>query len=109
MSRRAKWADLAPRVMTAAVLLAIGLAEVWAGGWVFALGILALCGLMIWELSRMLAPGAEGRALGLAALGVLALGLGWLLLLGQGVREHATRPRRARLALKPKNARRRRA
>jgi phosphatidate cytidylyltransferase len=79
MSRRAKWADLAPRVMTAAVLLAIGLAEVWAGGWMFALGILALCGLMIWELSRMLAPGAEGRALGLAALGVLALGLGWLL------------------------------
>ncbi len=50
----AKWGDLVPRVLSAVALLVIGVVAVWAGGfWIHFLVSLA-CGLMVWELVRML-------------------------------------------------------
>lgn len=72
-----RWGDLAPRILSAAVLLAVGGGAIWLGGAVFALLAVACCGLMMWELARM--TRGEGHdasvLLGLLAAGVLALNL----------------------------------
>ncbi len=66
-----RWGDLAPRIGSAIVMLALGAGALWLGGLVFALTIAALAGLMVWELVRMLDPeGAFGAA---AATGFSAL------------------------------------
>jgi phosphatidate cytidylyltransferase len=49
-----RFADLAPRLLTAAFLLAIGGAAVWFGGLAFSLLIAACTGIMLWELATML-------------------------------------------------------
>lgn len=68
-----KWGDLAPRVMSALAMAAIGIATVWAGGvWMHLLVALA-CGLMVWELARMLDQGAAQTALWLGLVGGGAL------------------------------------
>lgn len=54
----AQWDDLAPRLMSAVVMVVIGLGAVVLGGVWFQLVIAVVCGLMIWELARMLAPEA---------------------------------------------------
>ncbi len=73
MIATSKWDDLKTRTASSLFMVAVGAGEIWLGGpWFMAL-IVAVCGLMFWELVRMLVPGAEGlaRALGgLAALGV---------------------------------------
>ena len=51
----ARWGDLAPRIMTAAIMLTVGVIEVWLGGWAFVLGVALLAAVMTWELARMLA------------------------------------------------------
>lgn len=81
MSGAARWGDLAPRLMSAAVMIAVGFVELWLGGMWFAAGIWALGGAMIWELSRMMGAQAlsNGRALMLGALGAGALVLAWIL------------------------------
>ena len=48
-----KWGDLAPRILSAIAMLAIGGGAIWAGGWVFALLAVVVAGLMMWELARM--------------------------------------------------------
>ena len=78
MSDAARWSDLAPRLISAAVMLVLGAVGVWLGGAAFSLGVCALGGLMIWELARMIDPGAEG-AIPLALLAAAALVLAWLL------------------------------
>ncbi|MCP5037868.1 MAG: phosphatidate cytidylyltransferase [Rhodobacteraceae bacterium] len=76
MSKGAKggsnWADLAPRIGSAVVMAAIGIAAIWAGGVVFAALVALVSGLIIWEVTRMLAP-SEG-----AGSNVLATGMGAL-------------------------------
>lgn len=81
MSGPARWADLAPRLVSAAVMILIGLAELWAGGVFFALGVWAVGGAMIWELARMIGGPAQPRlrAVLLGAMGALALALVWWL------------------------------
>lgn len=49
----AKWRDLKVRILSAAVLLGVGLMAVWMGQAVFALLIGAICGVMFWELQDM--------------------------------------------------------
>lgn len=66
------FADLAPRIATALVLVIVGGAAVWAAGPWFAALIAVICGTMIWELARMIGAGPK-RALGLGALGAVAL------------------------------------
>ncbi len=74
-----RWDDLRPRLLSAAVMLALGGGALWAGGaWFQALAALG-CGAMIWELARMLAPRrpADAAMLGIvAAIGVMFSALG---------------------------------
>lgn len=73
----ARWGDLAPRVLSGTVLLAIGGAAIWAGGVVFAVLAVVCSGLMMWELARMTrGQGYDASILlGLLAAAVLALNL----------------------------------
>lgn len=75
MSGSSKWQDLAPRVGSAVVLVAVGGWAAWMGGTVFLAMIAALTGAMIWELMRMLAPenGAARIWMGLLCAGVMAM------------------------------------
>ncbi len=77
MSGTGRWGDLAPRILSAIVMLAAGGGAVWAGGAVFALLAVACCGLMMWELARMTkGQGYDASVLlGLLAAAVLALNL----------------------------------
>lgn len=70
MSAADRWADLQPRVMSAAVMVIIGGFAITVGGSVFLLLVLLAAGAMMWELARLTAP-RPMPALDLA-LGVLA-------------------------------------
>ncbi|MES2143237.1 MAG: phosphatidate cytidylyltransferase [Pseudomonadota bacterium] len=74
-----RWGDLRPRLISAAVMLAVGAVEIWLGGLWFLVLITALTAIMVWELALMTAPGDSIRALALAALAALSLILdeGW--------------------------------
>ncbi|WP_323784563.1 phosphatidate cytidylyltransferase [Thalassovita sp.] len=56
MSAASKWNDLLPRLLSALVMVAVGVAAIWIGGTVFIALIAVLAGLMVWELMRMLEP-----------------------------------------------------
>lgn len=64
-----KWSDLATRMGSAAAMVVLGLLGVMLGGHVFHAMVAVICGVMIWELIRMLQP--EDRQVALQ-LGVLA-------------------------------------
>lgn len=68
MSGSDRWSDLSARVGSAVVLVAIGAIEIWLGGLWFETFIGAACGLMIWELARMLAPDRKALAIQLGVL-----------------------------------------
>ena len=68
-----RWADLRPRVLSAAVMLTVGAVEIWLGGPSFTVLVLALTGAMLWELARMTAPQARTSALVMAAVGAGSL------------------------------------
>lgn len=63
-----RWGDLAARTISGLVMVALGLAAVSAGGDVFHVFIALVCGAMVWELMRMMAPETPGRAWQLGAL-----------------------------------------
>ena len=75
-----RFPDLVPRVASASVMAAVGLAAIWAGGyWFLALVTLAI-GVMIWELHRMLAPVEQAsHALPMALVAALAVWLSGVL------------------------------
>ena len=56
MTTKGRWADLAPRFISAIVMLVLGSFTVLTGGLVFEVLIALCCGGLIWELLRMLAP-----------------------------------------------------
>lgn len=57
----AQWGDLGPRMASAAVMLAVGGAALWIGGWVFAALIVLAVVAMLWELwSMTLRQGRDG-------------------------------------------------
>jgi len=63
-----KWGDLRVRVLSAAVMAAIGVVVVWAGGvWFHILVVFAL-GVMVWELAMMIDAARPTRAMWLAVL-----------------------------------------
>ncbi|MEI4263083.1 phosphatidate cytidylyltransferase [Roseovarius sp. D0-M9] len=76
MSRSERWGDLNVRLISAAVMIVIGLVEVWLGGAPFMVAIWVLGGAMVWELSRMLGGRAWAPGMGVIAGGALALA--WL-------------------------------
>jgi phosphatidate cytidylyltransferase len=70
-----RWGDLRARVISAAVMLAVGAVEIWLGGTWFLVLVAALIGVMIWELCRLTAPVAPGMALGLGIAAACILGV----------------------------------
>lgn len=72
-----RWSDLTTRVLSALVLVAVGSVEVWLGGLWFETFIALACGLMIWELVRMIDPGKTGVAIQLGILTGVAIVLSY--------------------------------
>jgi phosphatidate cytidylyltransferase len=68
-----RWSDLAARLGSAAVMVVLGLGAVGAGGDVFHVFVALVCGAMVWELVRMLAPETPSLAVQLSALSGCAL------------------------------------
>ncbi len=72
-SPSSKWEDLKTRTLSALLMIIVGAFDIWLGGvWFLAL-IALVCGLMIWELLRMLEPDKEMLARALGALAALAV------------------------------------
>lgn len=75
MSAPARWTDLRPRLISAAVLIAVALVAVWMGGIVWRILIALSCAMMVWELVNMVDTARSRSALilgGLAGACVLA-------------------------------------
>jgi phosphatidate cytidylyltransferase len=68
-----RWSDLRPRVLSAAVMVAVGAAEIWMGGVFFAALVVLLTGGMVWELARLTAPGRRNTPLVMGAVGAVSL------------------------------------
>ena len=79
-----RFEDLAPRLVTAALLLVVGLAAIWTGGLIFAALISVAVALMIWELATMARTGPRRTWL-LATTGGATLFLSNLLPVGFGL------------------------
>lgn len=73
MSSSDRWSDLAARVGSAVVMVAVGLAAVIAGADVFHAFIAIICGAMVWELVRMLSGEGGRLAIRLALLSALTV------------------------------------
>jgi len=69
-----RWGDLPKRLLSAAVLIAVGAAEIWLGGPTFAVLVIVLTAAMLWELASITAPVRRNTPLGLAATGAVMLG-----------------------------------
>ena len=54
-------------------MIAVGVGAIWLGGPVFAALAVVVTGLMIWELTMMLAPARPGNAVGLALVAAVVL------------------------------------
>lgn len=68
-----KWEDLKTRTLSAMLMIVVGAFDIWLGGiWFLAL-IALVCGLMIWELVRMLEPEKVMLARALGALAVVSV------------------------------------
>lgn len=74
-----KWGDLLPRVASGLTMVVVALVAIWFGGLVFGLLLAAVCGLMVWELVRMLVPQNKGLAWQMGVLGAFAIGLALIL------------------------------
>jgi phosphatidate cytidylyltransferase len=72
-----KWSDLRTRILSAIVMVAVGAVEIWLGGTAFAAMVVALTGVMVWELAVMTAPARKRTpvTVGIAASGALMLAL----------------------------------
>lgn len=70
-----KWADLAPRVLSAIAMVAIAVAAIWLGGAFYLALIVVVIGLCMWEFARLLhpTPTALPIVMGLAASGGIFL------------------------------------
>jgi len=69
-----RFADLRTRLLSAAVMIALGLGALLAGGYWFLLLVSVLAGLMLWELIRMLGPHiGQSKSILLAAVGAASV------------------------------------
>lgn len=68
-----RWHDLGRRLVSAAVMIAVGAVEVWLGGPPFAALVILLTAGMVWELSHITAPPRNRTAWVMAALAGLSL------------------------------------
>jgi len=72
MSGAPKWSDLTVRLSSAILMVVVGLLGLLFGGHVFHLLVGLICGLMMWELVRMVAPLNAPLALQLGLLSAFA-------------------------------------
>lgn len=63
-----RWDDLQTRVTSAAVLVTVGLAEIWLGGAAFAALVIVLTAVMMWELATMTASKGKPAPVVLAVI-----------------------------------------
>lgn len=56
-----KFGDLRVRVLSGVTMALAGIGAVWAGGLIFVVLVCALCGAMVWEYARMIAPVVQPR------------------------------------------------
>lgn len=68
-----RWHDLRKRLLSAAVMIAVGAVEVWLGGPAFAALVILLSSGMVWELARLSAPARGRSALGMAGLAAVGM------------------------------------
>ena len=68
-----RWSDLAARMGSAFVMVIVGVWAIWVGGTVFNVLVGAVCGLMVWELVRMLTPEHPQLAIQLGGVAGLAV------------------------------------
>ncbi|QUS35450.1 phosphatidate cytidylyltransferase [Falsirhodobacter algicola] len=71
--KHGRWGDLPKRMLSAAIMLLVGVVEVWMGGVTFAWLVILLTGLMTWELARMQNPRATWVPIGLGLLAAVTL------------------------------------
>lgn len=64
-----RWSDLLPRVISGVVMVVVGFGAMLMGADVFHVFVALICGAMLWELTRMLAPEAPKLAYGLGLAG----------------------------------------
>ncbi len=68
-----RWGDLRTRVMSAIVMVCVGAAEIWLGGYAFTALVVVLTGLMVWELASMTAPARRRTPVTMAVVAGSAL------------------------------------
>ncbi|MBL9072423.1 phosphatidate cytidylyltransferase [Tabrizicola sp.] len=68
-----KWTDLRTRILSAIVMVTVGAVEIWLGGTAFAVLVVVLTGVMVWELAGMTQPLERRSALVVAAVTGVAL------------------------------------
>lgn len=68
-----RWSDLAVRLGSGALMVLVGVWAIWVGGDVFHVLVALICGLMIWELTRMLAPDTPALAVQFGGISAVAL------------------------------------
>ena len=68
-----RWADLNVRMASAAVMIALGVFEVYEGGIFFLIGVLLLVAAMIWEVAELTADTRRRFSVGLGGLAALCL------------------------------------
>ena len=73
MTSGSRWDDLRPRIVTGGALIAFGILVIWLGGWSFAIAAALATGIMVWELSMMIAPQKRAQAMQLGVLTAAAL------------------------------------
>lgn len=73
MSETSKWSDLLVRLGSAILMVLVGFIGVWFGSHLFHILVAIICGLMMWELVRMIEPTHAPLALQLGALSGFAM------------------------------------
>ncbi|NRB34741.1 MAG: phosphatidate cytidylyltransferase [Rhodobacteraceae bacterium] len=62
-TQNSRWGDLGTRVVSGLIMVTVGVGAVILGGVVFHFATALVCGLMIWEMCRLLNPEQKGLAL----------------------------------------------
>jgi phosphatidate cytidylyltransferase len=68
-----KWSDLATRMGSGLAMVLVGVWGIWVGGSVFSVLVAVICGLMVWELVRMISPGQFGLSVQLGFVACVAV------------------------------------
>ena len=73
MSAQGRWSDLSARLVTSVVMVSVALAALWLGGGVWQAFIALICGAMVYEMGRMVAPDAPAIAWLTASLAIVVI------------------------------------